>query len=48
VAYLSYYFHWPYEQIMGMDHRERRHWAREVARINEQINEAAAGNGLER
>ena len=47
VAYLAYYFHWPYAQIMNMDHRERRHWAREVARINERINAGAAGEPVE-
>jgi hypothetical protein len=45
VAYLAYYFHWPYAQIMGMDHRERRHWASELARINERINAGAATEG---
>jgi hypothetical protein len=28
---------------MSLDHRERRHWAREVARINERINAATTG-----
>ena len=30
-----------------MDHRERRQWARELARINERINAAATGEPLE-
>jgi hypothetical protein len=42
VAYLAYYFHWPYEQIMGLEHRERQQWVAEVARINRRINEDAA------
>ena len=41
VAYLAYYFHWPYRQIMSLDHRERQRWAREVAKMNERINAAA-------
>ena len=28
VAYLAYYLHWPYEQIMHMEHRERQQWVR--------------------
>jgi hypothetical protein len=40
VAYLAYYLHWPYTQIMGMDHIERRRWTRELASINERINGA--------
>jgi hypothetical protein len=40
VAYLAYHFHWPYEQIMQLDHAERQQWVAEVARINRQLNEA--------
>lgn len=39
VAYLAYYFHWPYDQIMNMDHVERQRWVRELARINQRLNE---------
>jgi hypothetical protein len=39
VAYVSYYLHWPYREVMGMDHRERQRWVAEIARINERINE---------
>ena len=29
VAYVAYHFHWPYEQVMQMDHVERqRLWIR--------------------
>jgi hypothetical protein len=44
VAYLAYHFHWPYDQIMQLDHRERQHWVREVAKINQRLNEAMGGN----
>jgi len=43
VAYLAYYFHWPYEQIMDMNHRERLLWVDQVASINTRLNEAAEG-----
>ena len=39
VAYLAYYFHWPYDEIMSMDHRERRRWVTEAARINQRLND---------
>jgi hypothetical protein len=45
VAYVAYHFHWPHEQLMTMDHAERRRWVREIARLNEQ---AAAGSPLRR
>jgi hypothetical protein len=44
VAYLSYYFHWPYNQIMGMEHRDRLQWVAEIARINRSINESGGGD----
>ncbi|MGH8609191.1 MAG: DUF6760 family protein [Gammaproteobacteria bacterium] len=40
VAYVAYHFHWPYEQIMSLDHVERRRWVEEVAKINTRLNEA--------
>ena len=39
VAYLAYYFHWPHDQIMGMEHRDRVQWIDEITRINRSINE---------
>jgi len=39
VAYLAYHFHWPYDQIMRLDHRERQRWVNEVAKINRRLNE---------
>jgi len=30
VAYLSMYLHWPYEQVMRLDHRERRRWVEQA------------------
>jgi hypothetical protein len=41
VAFLSHYMHWPYEQIMAMDHLERQGWVKEVSRMNERLNEIA-------
>ena len=45
VAFLAYYLHWPMDQIMSLDHRERQRWVAEVSKINEQLNAAANGNG---
>ena len=41
VAYVARYLHWPYDQVMALDHRERRCWVAEVARTNEALNEAS-------
>lgn len=39
VAYIAYHFHWPHEQIMGLEHRERQLWVEEIAKINRRLNE---------
>ena len=40
VAYLAYHFHWPYDQVMQLEHRERQWWVAEVAKINRRLNAA--------
>ena len=40
VAYIAYYLHWPYDQIMAMEHRERRQWVAEVAKLNKRSMES--------
>ncbi|NDJ16468.1 DUF6760 family protein [Myxacorys almedinensis] len=42
VAYLAYYFHWSYDQIMTLAHRERQQWVAEVARINQRSQDQSA------
>ena len=41
VAYIGYHMHWPYDQVMNMQHQERWMWVDEVARINRRLNEDA-------
>jgi hypothetical protein len=33
--------HWPLEQILDLEHAERRLWAAEVSSINQKLNESA-------
>ena len=40
VAYVAYHFHWSLDDILDMEHQERHVWLREIARINQEINEA--------
>ncbi len=42
VAYVAYYFHWPHDQVMNMEHRERQRWVAEIAKINQRLNDAMA------
>ena len=39
VAYIAYHFHWPYDQIMGLEHHDRLRWVDEIASINNRLNE---------
>ena len=39
VAYIAYHFHWPHEQILALEHRERQRWVAEIAKINQRFNE---------
>ena len=40
IAYIAYHFHWSLDVILDMEHQERHGWLREIARINQEINEA--------
>ena len=42
VAHIAYHFHWPYQEIMALDHRERLRWVAEISRINTRLNEQAS------
>ena len=44
VAYIAYHFHWPHEQILALEHQERQQWVQEIAKINQRLNEQAAGS----
>lgn len=38
VAFIAYYLHWSHDEIMQMDHRERRRWCEEISKINRKLN----------
>ena len=39
VAYIAYHFHWPPEDVLNMEHAERRQWVDEIAKINRRLNQ---------
>jgi hypothetical protein len=41
VAFIAFHFHWSHEQLMNLEHRERRHWVSEISSINTRLNEGA-------
>ncbi len=38
MTFLSYYLHWSHDEVMKLDHRERRRWCREVSAVNQKLN----------
>ena len=41
-AFIAYYFHWPLDEILGLEHAERRSWAEEISRLNDRVNSERA------
>ncbi len=39
-AFIAYYLHWPHEEIMRLEHRERRRFCAEISKINNQLSGA--------
>ena len=39
VAFVAYHFHWPHDQVMNLEHEERRRWVMEISGINSRMNE---------
>ncbi len=40
MAFLAYYFHWGRDELMNLDHLERRRWCKELSRINREQDDA--------
>jgi hypothetical protein len=41
VAFLAYYFHWPLQDILELEHGDRRRWVHQVSTINRRLREEA-------
>jgi hypothetical protein len=38
IAYIAYHFHWPLDNILKLEHQQRRRWVKEIAGINQRMN----------
>ena len=38
MAFISYYFHWSEQEVLKLDHSERRRWCKEISTINASLN----------
>jgi hypothetical protein len=41
VAFIAYHFHWPQDEIVSLEHADRRRWVSEISSINERVGEEA-------
>lgn len=39
ISYIAYHFHWALDDILDMDHRTRRRYVGEIARITRRLTE---------
>jgi hypothetical protein len=42
VAFVAYHFHWPMNDILELEHADRRHWVEQISSINRRMTEAGA------
>ena len=47
VAFIAYHFHWPHEEIVEMEHRERQRWVEEISKINRREGDESRKSILE-
>ena len=39
VAYIAYHFHWALDDILDLEHAQRRRYVQEIAKINTRLSE---------
>jgi len=39
VAFVAYHFHWAPEDVLALEHNDRRRWVEEISSINDRINQ---------
>jgi hypothetical protein len=39
VAFIAYHFHWSNQEIMALEHADRRRWVEAISSINRRMNE---------
>ena len=47
MAFIAFHFHWARDQLMTLEHGDRRRWCGEISSINRRLNENAAVGLLE-
>lgn len=47
MAFLAYYLHWPFSELIELDHKERKRWCSEISRINKKLSNVPDKNIFE-
>jgi hypothetical protein len=34
-AFIAYHFHWGHDEVMALEHRDRRSWVADISALNE-------------
>ncbi|WP_121324011.1 DUF6760 family protein [Paraburkholderia sp. RAU2J] len=40
MAFIAFYFHWGRDELMHLEHSERRRWCKELSEINRRMDTA--------
>lgn len=41
MAFIAYHFHWSHDQLMALEHNERRRWCKKISQINSRFNQSS-------
>ena len=44
VAFIAYHFHWQHDDVMKMEHADRRNWVARISGINQEMNQHEAAS----
>jgi hypothetical protein len=47
IAFVAYHFHWSLEEVLALEHRERRRFCEHISRINKAMSAEEPRRGLD-
>lgn len=39
MAFIAYHFHWSYDNLMNLEHKERQRWCQQISDINRKVSD---------
>jgi len=40
MAFVAYHFHWSFDELLSLEHGERRRWCEQISSINRRLDDA--------